>query len=42
MYTLGAFDSSVHISEEATNASVAVPWAMMGACSIGGILGWGE
>ena len=31
----------MHISEEATNASVAVPWAMMGACSIGGVLGWG-
>lgn len=38
----GAFDSSVHISEEATNASVAVPWAMMGACGIAGVLGWGE
>ncbi|PSS31960.1 hypothetical protein PHLCEN_2v2287 [Hermanssonia centrifuga] len=38
----GGFDSSVHISEEATNASVAVPWAIVGACSIAGILGWGE
>lgn len=29
------------MSEEATNASIAVPWAMMGACGIGGVLGWG-
>lgn len=41
LWSIGAFDSSVHISEEATNASVAVPWAMMGACGIAGILGWG-
>ena len=26
--SLAAFDSTLHISEEATNASVAVPWAM--------------
>lgn len=41
-FILGSFDSSVHISEEAANASTAVPWAIVGAISIGGILGWGE
>ncbi|KIP07828.1 hypothetical protein PHLGIDRAFT_29863 [Phlebiopsis gigantea 11061_1 CR5-6] len=41
LWTIGAFDSSVHISEEATNANIAVPWAMMGACAIAGVLGWG-
>ncbi|THG97090.1 hypothetical protein EW026_g4846 [Hermanssonia centrifuga] len=34
---IGIFPS---IAEEATNASVAVPWAIVGACSIAGILGW--
>ncbi|KAF7795154.1 hypothetical protein EIP86_006302 [Pleurotus ostreatoroseus] len=37
---LGSFDSSVHISEEASNAAIAVPWAIVGAISIAGILGW--
>ncbi|KXN84202.1 GABA-specific permease [Leucoagaricus sp. SymC.cos] len=35
-----SFDSSVHISEEASNAATAVPWAIVGAISIAGILGW--
>ncbi|GJJ13295.1 hypothetical protein Clacol_007547 [Clathrus columnatus] len=35
----GAFDSSVHISEEATNAATAVPWAIVGAIGISGFLG---
>jgi hypothetical protein len=38
----GAFDSTLHISEEATNASIAVPWAMISACGISSILGWGK
>jgi hypothetical protein len=38
----GSFDSSVHISEEASNAAVAVPWAIVGAIGIAGILGWGK
>lgn len=37
----GSFDSCVHISEEASNASVVVPWAIVGAISIAGVLGWG-
>ena len=38
----GSFDSSVHISEEASNAAVAVPWAIVGAIGIAGVLGWGQ
>jgi amino acid transporter len=38
---LGSFDSSVHISEEASNAATAVPWAIVWAISIAGVLGWG-
>lgn len=39
VWTIGAYDSSVHISEEASNAATAVPWAIIGAISISGILG---
>lgn len=42
LWAIGAFDSTLHISEEATNANVAVPWAMICACSIAGVLGWGR
>ena len=38
----GSFDSSVHISEEASNAAVAVPWAIVYAIGIAGVLGWGQ
>ena len=31
----------MHISEEAANAATAVPWAIVGAISVAGILGWG-
>ena len=37
----GAFDSTLHISEEAANANIAVPWAMISACSIASIFGFG-
>ncbi|EKM52368.1 uncharacterized protein PHACADRAFT_260687 [Phanerochaete carnosa HHB-10118-sp] len=40
LWTICSFDSSVHISEEASNAAVAVPWAIVGAIGIAGILGW--
>ncbi|KAG2338938.1 amino acid transporter [Suillus weaverae] len=36
----GSFDSSVHISEESSNAATAVPWAIVSAIGIAGILGW--
>ncbi|KAG1718840.1 amino acid permease-domain-containing protein [Suillus lakei] len=39
-WTIGAFDSSVHISEESSNAATAVPWALVSAIGIAGILGW--
>lgn len=40
VWTICSFDSSVHISEEASNAATAVPWAIVWAIGIGGILGW--
>ncbi|TFK47246.1 APC amino acid permease [Heliocybe sulcata] len=41
LWTICSFDSSVHISEEASNAATAVPWAIVNAIGIAGILGWG-
>ena len=41
LWTICSFDSSVHISEEASNAAVAVPWAIVSAIGIAGVLGWG-
>lgn len=40
IWTIGAFDSCVHMAEEATNASVAVPFGIMGSISMCGILGF--
>jgi amino acid transporter len=40
LWTICSFDSSVHISEEASNAATAVPWAIVNAISIAGVLGW--
>ncbi|OCH88957.1 amino acid transporter [Obba rivulosa] len=40
LWTICSFDSSVHISEEAANAAVVVPWAIVYAIGIAGILGW--
>lgn len=39
---LGGFDAAVHISEEVSNARVAVPWAIVSAIGVAGVLGWGE
>ncbi|KAG2072013.1 amino acid transporter [Suillus decipiens] len=39
-WTIASFDSSVHISEESSNAATAVPWAIVSAIGIAGILGW--
>ncbi len=39
---LGGFDSTVHISEEASNPATAVPTAIILSVIVGGILGWGE
>ncbi|KAF8662742.1 hypothetical protein AX16_001100 [Volvariella volvacea WC 439] len=38
-WTIASFDSSVHISEEASNAETAVPWAIVLAIAIAGVLG---
>jgi amino acid transporter len=40
VWSIGGFDSCVHISEEASNASTAVPWAIAAAIITAGILGW--
>ncbi|KAF8556713.1 amino acid transporter [Imleria badia] len=40
LWTIGSFDCSVHISEEAANAAIAVPWSIVGAVGISGLLGW--
>ncbi|KAI0674185.1 APC amino acid permease [Trametes maxima] len=40
LWTIGGFDASVHISEEASNARTAVPWAIVSAVGIAGVLGW--
>ncbi|KAG2110118.1 amino acid/polyamine transporter I [Suillus clintonianus] len=39
-WTISSFDSSVHISEESSNAATAVPWAIVSAIGIAAILGW--
>ncbi|KZV65292.1 amino acid transporter [Peniophora sp. CONT] len=41
LWAVGAFDSSTHLSEEAKNANVAVPWALMSMTSVACALGWG-
>ncbi|KAL5510966.1 hypothetical protein ACEPAG_3685 [Sanghuangporus baumii] len=40
LWTICSFDSAVHISEEASNAAIAVPWAIVGAIFVAGVLGW--
>ncbi|KLO14662.1 amino acid transporter [Schizopora paradoxa] len=41
VWTILAFDSPLHISEEATNARTAVPFAIICSCFVAGVLGWG-
>jgi len=41
LWAVGAFDSTVHISEEATNANVAIPYAIILATTSSVIIGWG-
>ncbi|KAJ2927013.1 hypothetical protein H1R20_g10097, partial [Candolleomyces eurysporus] len=40
LWTICSFDSSVHIAEESSNAAVAVPWGIVNAISVAGLLGW--
>ncbi|KAJ6455335.1 amino acid permease-domain-containing protein [Mycena vitilis] len=39
-WTVGGFDTSVHISEEARNAPTAVPFAIISATVLSSVLGW--
>jgi hypothetical protein len=38
----GSFDGPVHLSEEATNAAIAVPWAIVGSIAVAAVLGLGQ
>ncbi|ANB13611.1 Uga4p [Sugiyamaella lignohabitans] len=40
IWTIGAFDSCVHLSEEATNAATAVPFGIILSISMCGVLGF--
>ncbi|KAF9220253.1 amino acid transporter [Gyrodon lividus] len=40
LWTISGYDASIHISEEASNAATAVPWGMISAIAIAGLLGW--
>ncbi|KAI9430635.1 amino acid/polyamine transporter I, partial [Lactarius indigo] len=39
LWTVCSFDPAVHISEEASNAAIAVPWGITWAIGMGGVLG---
>lgn len=41
LYTIGGYDSSVHMSEEASNAATTIPWAIISSIAMSAILGWG-
>lgn len=40
LWTISGYDAAIHISEEASNAALAVPWGMVSAIAIAGVLGW--
>ncbi|GMG18122.1 unnamed protein product [[Candida] boidinii] len=40
IWTIGSFDSCVHMSEEAKNATRGVPIGIIGSISVCGLLGW--
>ncbi|KAG2049922.1 amino acid transporter [Suillus hirtellus] len=41
LYTIGGYDASVHMSEEASNAAMAIPWAIVGSIAVSAVLGCG-
>ncbi|KAG2135208.1 amino acid/polyamine transporter I [Suillus bovinus] len=41
LYTIGGFDASVHMSEEASNAATTIPWAIVTSIAASAVLGWG-
>ncbi|KAG0693917.1 amino acid/polyamine transporter I [Suillus ampliporus] len=40
LYTIGGFDASVHMSEEASNAALAIPWGITSSIVFAAVLGW--
>ncbi|KAJ7700705.1 APC amino acid permease [Mycena rosella] len=40
LWVIGGLDSCVHMSEEVSNAAVAVPWGIVAATTLSGVLGW--
>ncbi|OCH88531.1 amino acid transporter [Obba rivulosa] len=41
LWTIAGFDAPIHISEEASNARTAVPWAIILSSALAGVIGWG-
>ncbi|KAG2139156.1 amino acid/polyamine transporter I [Suillus bovinus] len=41
LYSIGGYDASVHMSEEASNAATAIPWAIISSIAVSVVLGWG-
>ncbi|KAG1875108.1 amino acid/polyamine transporter I [Suillus tomentosus] len=41
LYTIGGYDTSVHMSEEVSNAAMAIPWAIVGSIAVSAVLGCG-
>ncbi|OCH88546.1 APC amino acid permease [Obba rivulosa] len=41
LFTIAGFDAPVHMSEEASNAATAVPWAIVISSALAGVFGWG-
>ncbi|KAG1803597.1 amino acid/polyamine transporter I [Suillus plorans] len=41
LYTIGGYDASVHMSEEASNATMAIPWAIVSSIIVSAFLGLG-
>ncbi|KAG1905905.1 amino acid/polyamine transporter I [Suillus fuscotomentosus] len=40
-YTIGGYDTSVHMTEEVSNAAMAIPWAIVGSITVSAVLGCG-
>lgn len=41
LYSIGGYDASVHMSEEASNAATAIPLAITSSIAMSVVLGWG-
>ncbi|KAK6459059.1 amino acid/polyamine transporter I [Scheffersomyces xylosifermentans] len=40
IWTIGAFDSVIHCSEEAKHAQTAIPWGILGSITVCWVVGW--